>query len=110
MIVCVLSDICLLQAQCARETGLQLSDGLNYIEWMLRRQLVGAIGREVTARDFSMYMEYHNKRIFREIYQPQPFAYAIRRPGLQMCMVGWLSLVFAQHNVSRVLSRRNSQH
>jgi hypothetical protein len=54
--------------------------GLDYIEELLRRQLVAAIGKEVTAVDFAKYMTYHNSRIFREDYQPKPFCYAIRRP------------------------------
>lgn len=55
--------------------------GLDYIEDMLRQQVVAAIGKEVQPTDFAKYMLYHNQRIFREEYRPQAFAYAIRRPG-----------------------------
>ncbi len=57
-----------------------LAAGVDYIEELLRKQLAAAIGKEVTAVDFAMYMAYHKSRIFREEYQPRPFCYAIRRP------------------------------
>ena len=57
-----------------------LIDGVNFIEHLLRQQLIAAIGREVTAVDFANYMLFHNRRIFREEYQPKAFCYAIRRP------------------------------
>jgi hypothetical protein len=55
-------------------------DGVEYVEFMLRTQLISAIGKEVTAVDFANYMNFHNRKIFRENYQPQPFSYAIRQP------------------------------
>ncbi len=57
-----------------------LAAGVDYIEELLRKQLVAAIGKEVTAVDFTKYMAYHNSRIFRKEYQSKPFCYAIRRP------------------------------
>merc|ERR1712137_914227 len=56
------------------------SDGVDYIELMLRKQLVSAIGKELSPVDFSNYMTYHNRKIFKEEYQPRSFCYAIRRP------------------------------
>ena len=58
-----------------------LVDGLNYIEDMLRKQLIAAIGKVVTPEDFAKYMQFHNRRLFKEVYQPKPFSYAIRRPN-----------------------------
>ena len=55
-------------------------DGINYIEEMLRNQLISAIGKVVTPVDFANYMIYHNRKIFKENYQPRKFCYAIRRP------------------------------
>lgn len=55
-------------------------DGLDYVEDMLRKQLIAAIGKEVTPLDFAEYMVYHNRKIFKEEYQPRPFSYAIRKP------------------------------
>jgi len=54
--------------------------GLDYIEDMLRAQVVAAIGKELTATDFGKYMEYHNRKVFRAEYQPKAFCYAVRRP------------------------------
>jgi len=58
----------------------QLHDSVDCIEQMLRKQLVTAVGRELSPRDFSKYMEYHNQKLFRPAYKPQPFCFAVRRP------------------------------
>jgi hypothetical protein len=55
-------------------------DGIEYIEFMLRKQLISAIGREIGPIDFSNYMRFHNRKLFREEYEPRPFSHAIRRP------------------------------
>ncbi len=55
-------------------------DGVEYIEDMLRKQIIAAIGKEVQPVDFANYMVYHNRKVFREQYQPQAFCYAVRRP------------------------------
>lgn len=54
--------------------------GVDCIESMLRKQLIGSIGKEVSAVDFGNYMVYHNRKFFRAPYQPKPFSYAVRRP------------------------------
>ena len=55
-------------------------DGVNYIESMLHKQVVSAIGKEVGPSDFAQYMTFHNRKLFKSQYQPNPFCYAIRRP------------------------------
>jgi len=57
------------------------ADGVDYIESMLRRQLVAAIGKTLTPSDFTGYMTYHARKLYRPQYQPVPFCYAIRRPN-----------------------------
>mmetsp|Transcript_8391 Transcript_8391/g.8561 ORF Transcript_8391/g.8561 Transcript_8391/m.8561 type:complete len:961 (+) Transcript_8391:116-2998(+) len=52
---------------------------VSFIEDMLRKQLMAAIGREVTSTDFSAYMRFHSHRLFKEQYRPQPFCYSVRR-------------------------------
>lgn len=52
---------------------------VDYIESMLRKQLVAAIGKEVTPSDFAEYMRFHNRRLFAEEYAPIPFCFAVRR-------------------------------
>ena len=54
--------------------------GMGYIEEMLRKQVVAAIGKEVSPVDFGNYMVYHNRKVLREAYQPRAFCYAVRRP------------------------------
>ena len=56
------------------------AEGVDYIEDMLRKQLIAAIGREVTTTDFTNYQRFHNRKLFKQEYQPRPFCYAIRRP------------------------------
>lgn len=52
------------------------------VEEMLETQLSQAIGKVLCAQDFHEYMEYHNRRLFKEAYRPTPFCQVIRRPGL----------------------------
>src|SRR5688572_19263670 len=75
----LLAIICVLSIHC-RKIGQHLMDGINYVEHMLRTQLIAAIGKEVTPVDFCNYMVYHNRKLFKEQYQPIPFSYAIRQP------------------------------
>jgi hypothetical protein len=56
------------------------SEGVDYIENMLRKQLIAAIGKEVTPVDFTNYLTFHNRKIFHENFRPRAFSYAIRRP------------------------------
>jgi hypothetical protein len=55
-------------------------DGVEYIENMLYKQLVAAIGKVVTPADFASYMRFHNRKLFRSAFEPRPFCQAIRRP------------------------------
>jgi len=55
-------------------------DGVNYVEQMLYRQLLAAVGKELTPLDFADYMKFHNREIFKAEYEPRLFCYAIRRP------------------------------
>ena len=64
----------------AKQVCQQLSDGVDHVEDMLRRQLVDAIGKELTAADFSAYMVFHHRKLFAPEYGPLPFSYAVRRP------------------------------
>ncbi len=54
-------------------------DGVDYVEDMLRNQLISAIGKVVRPQDFSNYMRFHNRKIFLPQFQPKPFCYAVRR-------------------------------
>jgi len=54
--------------------------GMDYIEEMLRKQLIAAIGKEVHKEDFDEFIRFHGKKLFGPDYAPSPFCYAIRRP------------------------------
>ncbi|MCS6901257.1 MAG: hypothetical protein RMJ98_16530, partial [Myxococcales bacterium] len=56
------------------------ADGVDYIEAMLRNQLIAAIGKELTPADFSAYMNFHQRKLFRPEHRPLPFSVTIRRP------------------------------
>lgn len=55
--------------------------GVNYIENMLLKQLTSAIGKVITSQDFSNYLTFHNRKLFKSNYLPKPFCYSIRRAG-----------------------------
>jgi hypothetical protein len=57
----------------------QTLQSINYIEHLMRQQLVSAIGKEVTPMDIAAYMVYHDDKIFKPLHKPQPFSYAVRR-------------------------------
>jgi hypothetical protein len=59
--------------------GAQLCDSVQFIEDMLRNQLVAAVGKTLQASDFTAYMRYHNRKLFKDEYQPRPFSHAVRR-------------------------------
>ncbi len=64
----------------AREVCQQFSFAVDHIEDMLRKQLIAAIGKEVTPDDFNAYMQFHHQKLVKPEYRPRPFSYAIRRP------------------------------
>lgn len=66
-------------------------NSLNFIEDLLHRQLVAAIGHSVSSRDFDRYMRFHHRKLFMESYQPRPFSYTVRRTQ-NHCAEGVLSI------------------
>ncbi|CAJ1338042.1 unnamed protein product [Effrenium voratum] len=52
---------------------------VEYVEGMLRKQLVAAIGKEVSPALFAAYMRFHYRKLFREEFQPSQFCFAVRR-------------------------------
>lgn len=64
------------------QLGRQYEDSVDYIEDMLKKQLVAAIGKEVKSEDFYQFMrfQYQNK-LCGEAHSPNPFCFAVRRPG-----------------------------
>jgi hypothetical protein len=79
------------------DVAAHLRDGIDFIESMLRKQLVSAIGKELKATDFSAYMTFHCRKVFREAYQPKPFSQAVRR-SVNHSPEG--SVRIEQHNVT----------
>ena len=55
--------------------------GIDYIEMMLRKQLIAAIGKTVGKKEFDEFIQFHGKKLFVDEYAPSPFCYAIRRPN-----------------------------
>jgi hypothetical protein len=69
----------LVAADYAREVAQAAYDGASNAEAMLRDQLTAAVGKVVGPRDFTDYMRYHNRRLFRPGFEPRPFCYSVRR-------------------------------
>lgn len=55
-------------------------DSIDFIEEMLRAQMIAAIGKHVQPEDFAEYMQYHNRNLFRPQFAPKKFCYPVRRP------------------------------
>jgi hypothetical protein len=58
------------------------ADGIQYLENLLSQQLVAAVGKTLQASDFAAYMRFHNRKLFKEAFQPRPFSHAVRRTVL----------------------------
>jgi hypothetical protein len=71
----------LVVTQHAMDVAQHYADGVAHVEQMLRGQLQRAIGREVTAVDFYLFMHFHQGKIYRPEFQPVAFAHAVRKPG-----------------------------
>eukprot|EP01033_Poteriospumella_lacustris_P002889 gene2890-2109_t len=52
---------------------------VDYVEAIMRRQLVAALGKSVTEADLQQYMSYHYRQLYRPSYQPQPWTVSVRR-------------------------------
>eukprot|EP00475_Leptophrys_vorax_P007974 TRINITY_DN15106_c0_g1_i1.p1 TRINITY_DN15106_c0_g1~~TRINITY_DN15106_c0_g1_i1.p1 ORF type:complete len:946 (+),score=278.82 TRINITY_DN15106_c0_g1_i1:56-2893(+) len=55
-------------------------DGVEYIESMLRQQLMSALGKEIRQEEFDEFMDFHYRKFFLPQYEPKQFCQAIRRP------------------------------
>ena len=58
--------------------SIQYGETMSYVESMMERQLVAAIGKRLTQDDLQTYVRYHDARLLSPA--PQPFSLAIRRP------------------------------
>ena len=64
----------------ARNTLAQFREAMDYVEELLRAQLVSAIGKSLTPDDFAVYMRHHAHKLFHPTYAPRPFCFAVRQP------------------------------
>ncbi|KAI8896915.1 hypothetical protein BC833DRAFT_595635 [Globomyces pollinis-pini] len=53
---------------------------LTYIEELIQKQIVEAIGKIIRPQDLIEFFEYHCRQIFQEQYAPKKFAISVRRP------------------------------
>ncbi|KAJ3024348.1 hypothetical protein HKX48_000023 [Thoreauomyces humboldtii] len=54
---------------------------INDIEDTLQQQLIAAIGRHVTPRDFTQLARSQGQKLFKKQYAPTPFSFAVQRLG-----------------------------
>ncbi len=52
---------------------------MQYMEDMLRSQIIAAVGRNVSAEDFDKYMQFHYRKLYRGEFAPRPWSVAVRR-------------------------------
>lgn len=57
------------------------SQSVDHIENMLCTQLYNAIGKHVSSSDLDEFVRSYNQKLFSDLYAPEPFCYAIRRPN-----------------------------
>jgi hypothetical protein len=62
-----------------KRVALLFQRGVLEVENMLRNQLVASVGKTLQPCDFTAYMTYHNRKLFKDEYQPRPFSHAVRR-------------------------------
>lgn len=58
------------------------AEGIQYVEALLKKQLATAVGKELSAEDFSNYMLTHGRRLFKPAFAPRPLCFAVRRSPL----------------------------
>jgi len=63
-----------------REIAMAYERGMDYIEDMIRSQLIAAIGKVLNADHFNEYMIFHNRKLYKEEFAPSGFCFSIRRP------------------------------
>jgi hypothetical protein len=56
-------------------------ESLNYIEDMLKKQLVEAVGKKISPEDFDSFLRAYNQKFLGLKYAPKAFSHAIRRPN-----------------------------
>jgi hypothetical protein len=56
-------------------------DGVEYIEHLLTKQLVSAIGNTLKPKDLDEFMKFHNHKIFKPEFRPLPLSIDVRRKG-----------------------------
>jgi hypothetical protein len=78
--VTVVEAVLLVTLLHAADVCQRYADGVDYVEAMLREQLIAAIGKALTPADFSAYMDFHQRKLFKPEYRPRPFSHAVRRP------------------------------
>ena len=70
-----------LMFRCMNKLSGAVEQSIGYLEEMLRKQFIAAIGKEVTPQDFDGFMAFHSRKLFSPEYAPKPFCFAIGRPN-----------------------------
>lgn len=84
-------------------------DSIAFIEDMMRKQFIAAIGKEIQPSDFAEYMQYHYRNLFKEEYRPKPFSFAIRRTEMHS-PEGVLRIDGGSEPIYTVSSRAKTPH
>ena len=80
-IVCPASGRIVVAVRHLCEVGAAVEGAVDYVEALLRHQLVAAVGHEVTADDFAECMQHHLSRVVHHEYLPKGCSHRVRRNG-----------------------------
>jgi len=56
--------------------AVQYKDGVDYVEDMLKQQLIQAVGKEIDRSDFEQFVRFYNAKFFGARFAPAPFSHA----------------------------------
>lgn len=72
------AKICIILNQ-IQNISMYFIESMNYIESLLKKQLIAAIGKEIGPKDLVEYMDFHYHKLFKKEYALNKFCYSIRR-------------------------------
>jgi hypothetical protein len=91
-----------------REVFLNWIDTVQYVEELLKEQLIQAIGKYVTPQDFDEFIVFHAQQFFGTSYAPEPFSYAVRKD--QHYPVGTVSIENGKDPIRTLTRKMRSAH
>ena len=89
-IISDLEGIIVLLLEHIQTIALRLSDCLDYVEYMLKTQLIKGIGKILTPADIEQFTRHHYSKLLKSEYEPKDFSRPVQQQG--HCPVGVISI------------------